>query len=52
VCAEDGRALIAHSPLTIPLTKIGEVISDRDATITTEGVTGELQRGGWSHNFG
>jgi thiamine-monophosphate kinase len=52
VSPDDGQRLVAHNPLTVPLTKIG-VLTDSSECVLTQpsGERVPLPRLGWSHGF-
>jgi thiamine-monophosphate kinase len=52
VSPEEGARLIESSPLSIPLTKIGEITPGPGATLKWKGQEQAMPRSGWFHAFG
>lgn len=53
VSPEDGRRLLSHNPLSIPLSRIGEVTAGRQVLIRdADGRQTTLPRAGWQHRLG
>jgi len=52
VTPEDGACLLEMPPVSVPLTRIGEVTAERSASLRWNGSLTPLLRSGWSHRFG